>query len=77
MINYMRIHFKTHNKKARWYWVIKIKDGLYKRVTKEGDTEMSSKIMKGNYEEILMGKPLIERKARMNLHYAWLEVCDG
>lgn len=34
---YVRIYFRDHNRKAKWYWAIKIKNKKYIRCKKDGD----------------------------------------
>jgi len=75
---YVHVKFKPIDCPARWYWARKIKDGFYKRLMKDGGEEISSKVVEGVetvLEEILVGQPLAERPARMNLHYGELEEC--
>jgi len=54
---------------------------MYKRLAKDGDSEMHSEIRKDGTivvtEELLIGVPIEERQARMNLHYAELEEYDA
>lgn len=74
---YVRIRFKPHQKRAQWYWAVKLGPQKFKRVKRDGDTCMSERRRKDGTivcrEELLIGKPLEERKARMNLKYAELE----
>jgi len=73
MIEYVRIKFQPAGVRPRWYWAIKIKPLTYKRVKKDG-SETMKETKSAITEELLIGEPLIEKPAKMNLHYAWLEV---
>ncbi|MCP4203750.1 MAG: hypothetical protein GY769_17670 [bacterium] len=74
---YVRVLFRGHNwARARWYWAIKRKPGLYLRVTDEGDENIKERAIRGGIlqtQELLVGEPLEERPAVMNLHYGKLE----
>jgi hypothetical protein len=77
MRQYVRIKFQPVGKRPRWYWAIKLRQGRYKRTTKEGDPCIAERRRPDGVivctEELLIGEPIEERPARMNLHYAWLE----
>lgn len=75
---YVRIKFEPMGKPPRWYWAIKRGAGRYTRVDREGEEwtfvgtdDAGTPIER---KEFLIGKPLIERPARMSRKYAWLEV---
>lgn len=77
-MNYVRIKFHPAGaKRPRWYWAVKLGEGRYMRCNKEGDTSKDGgKTPEGaliEKQELLMGKPIEERPAKMNLHYGWLE----
>jgi len=72
-LQYVRILFKPHAGPARWYWAIRVRPGVYRRVKKDGDTVLKETATVVT-EEILVGEPLKERAARMNVFYAELEI---
>lgn len=75
---YVKIKLKLPGGVMRWYWAIKIGPNSYRRVKKDGDTEMKSQFNPEGIEviteEILLGEPTKEKIAVMNLHYGELEV---
>jgi hypothetical protein len=77
---YVRIKFKPVDKPPRWYWARKLKPGMYKRVLPDGDECVKEKELPDGTSvctsELLVGKPIEEKPARMNLMYAELEVVD-
>ena len=73
--SYLRIKFKEADGKARWYWALKVKDGIYLVVNKYGD-ELTGVYKEGvliEKKKYLWGEAEIERPARMSLHYGELE----
>lgn len=73
---YVRILFKAAgNKRAAWYWAIKLGNGMYKRCKPDGDTSMGFNAKKNvTTEELLVGEPVEEKIATMNLRYEELEI---
>jgi hypothetical protein len=80
MKRYVRIKFRPAGRRPRWFWAVKLGTGRYKRTTKDGDTCIAEKERPDGTvvctEELLIGKPLTEKPARMNLKYGWLEVAE-
>lgn len=70
MRTYVRIKFQSHEAKARWLWAIKLSSTRYVECTRNGDEWIGD----GSTKHYLIGKALVEKPARMNLHYGWLEI---
>ena len=71
---YVRVRFKPHGEKAKWYWAIKIKKGTYQRVTRDGNEILKERKRKSDgvlvqTKELLIGEPLEELPAYMSKHY--------
>ena len=80
MKNYVKIKFKASEQEPKWYWAIKLGDMVYQKCDKGGTATFSKrKKKKGKpveYKEMLIGQPLEEKQAVMNLKYAELEVVE-
>jgi hypothetical protein len=74
---YVRIKFKAAGARPRWYWAIKISSQQFKEVTKAGDECVKEVVRRDGTivctEHLLIGQPIEEHRAVMNLHYAELE----
>jgi hypothetical protein len=74
---YVRIKYRGAGQRARWYWAIKLKPGMYKQVLPDGNQCIHEVVREDGVsvcrEHLMIGEPIAERPARMNLRYAELE----
>jgi len=71
---YVRIYFRDHNRKAKWYWAIKIKNKKYIRCKKDGGDFSYMRKCGTEIEKlyIMFGEPEKEIPAWLSSHYGWL-----
>ena len=80
-LQYVRVKFKPPKGRARWWWAVKVKDGVYNRLSKDGEpwtptvekTDEDGEPVYVKTIDALIGTPLEERPAGMNVRYGELE----